>query len=291
MSSEPTFSLMDATADKNKKLLAQQQAARSTSTSTAQDATAKLSAATTTTESCDFCAEISEAGKNSQPPKLSRRGVVMLGFSGAFVAGVTAVMAPFVVPGLRRFALPYIPASPVQVTNVLKALGGRSRSGRLIDIGSGDGRVTLAAAAQGFHSSGVELNRWLVLYSRWSAWRQGFRSQDVNFFKKDLWKTDLSIYKNVVIFGVESMMPALEQKLDVELHRDTAVVACRFPLPNWQPCEVIGEGVDTVWLYITPANMSQALPEVKEDSTSNSVNCDSSGRTVLDQDTKKENSS
>ena len=94
------------------------------------------------TDECDFCEQISEAGKNSQPPKLSQRGVILLGVSGAFVAGVTGLMLPFVNPGLRRFSLPYVPASTEQVKNVLHVLKGRS--GNLIDIGSGDGRIVRA---------------------------------------------------------------------------------------------------------------------------------------------------
>mgnify|MGYP002050890935 FL=1 len=39
--------------------------------------------------------------------------------------------------------------------------------GKLLDIGSGDGRLVVEAARMGFKSTGVELNRWLVYYSRW----------------------------------------------------------------------------------------------------------------------------
>ena len=38
--------------------------------------------------------------------------------------------------------------------------------GKLLDIGSGDGRLVVEAARMGFKSTGVELNRWLVYYSR-----------------------------------------------------------------------------------------------------------------------------
>ena len=39
--------------------------------------------------------------------------------------------------------------------------------GKLLDIGSGDGRLVVEAARMGFKSTGVELNRWLVYYSRY----------------------------------------------------------------------------------------------------------------------------
>ncbi|XP_013074316.2 ATP synthase subunit C lysine N-methyltransferase-like isoform X1 [Biomphalaria glabrata] len=200
-------------------------------------------------QECDFCKELSEMGKDSKSPTLSRRGAIMLGASAAVFAGITSVLVPFVFPGLRRISLPFIPASSHQINNVMKAL--RGRTGKLIDIGSGDGRITLAAARNGFQAYGVELNIWLVLWSRWTAWRSGLHKQ-AKFFRKDLWKTDLSIYQNVVIFGVESMMKPLEDKLDQEMLPGTHIVACRFPLPSWQPVLVCGEGIDSVWLYVVP---------------------------------------
>jgi len=100
----------------------------------------------------------------------------------------------------------------------------------------------------GFKSTGVELNRWLVYYSRISAWRAGVRS-NTNFLRHDLWKHDMSGYNNVVIFGVEQMMPELEAKLTRELGPGSMVVACRFRFPTWTPVQEIGSGVDTVWTY------------------------------------------
>lgn len=44
-------------------------------------------------------------------------------------------------------------------------------------------------------------------------------------------------------------MPQLENKLKSELNENTHIIACRFPLPSWKPCSMIGEGIDTVWLY------------------------------------------
>ena len=47
-------------------------------------------------------------------------------------------------------------------------------------------------------------------------------------------------------------MPKLQDKFQVEMKDDAQVLACRFPLPNWKPTEVIEEGIDTVWLYQKP---------------------------------------
>ncbi|XP_076443125.1 ATP synthase subunit C lysine N-methyltransferase-like [Babylonia areolata] len=201
-------------------------------------------------EKCDFCEEINRASAACPPdpnkPKVTKAGAVILGVAGTFFVGIYAATAPFLMPALRRICLPFVPATTAQVRNVFTALAGRS--GSLIDIGSGDGRITLEAARQGFKAYGVELNTWLVLYSRVTAWRQGLH-QTASFMKQDLWKTNLSSYDNIVIFGVEQMMQQFEEKLSEELPTSSRVVACRFPLPSWEPIATVGTGVDTVWLY------------------------------------------
>ncbi|XP_054045713.1 ATP synthase subunit C lysine N-methyltransferase isoform X1 [Rissa tridactyla] len=141
--------------------------------------------------------EVCEAG--------SRRSVwglmVTAGVSGTLVA-LYAVVTPFVTPALRRVCLPFVPATSTQIQNVLKML--ENRSGSLVDIGSGDGRIVIAAAKRGFKAVGYELNPWLVWYSRYRAWRDGVH-QNTKFYISDLWKVSFSRYTNVVVFGVPQM--------------------------------------------------------------------------------------
>ncbi|XP_070700648.1 ATP synthase subunit C lysine N-methyltransferase [Pempheris klunzingeri] len=176
----------------------------------------------------------------------SRLGVVVTGVLGGSLVALYAVAAPFVTPALRKVCLPFVPATTAQVQNVLTAL--RARSGTLVDIGSGDGRIVIAAAKRGFQASGFELNPWLVWYSRYKAWREGVR-RSTSFHISDLWKVSFAQYSNVVIFGVPQMMEQLELKLARELPSTAKVVACRFPFPTWVPEDTTGEGIDTVWVY------------------------------------------
>uniref|UniRef100_A0A8C5M6U9 ATP synthase subunit C lysine N-methyltransferase n=1 Tax=Leptobrachium leishanense TaxID=445787 RepID=A0A8C5M6U9_9ANUR len=178
--------------------------------------------------------------------KKKRWGLVITGVIGGSLVALYAVTAPFVAPALRKICLPYVPATTNQVENVLKMI--QSRSGPMVDIGSGDGRIVIAAAKQGFQAVGYELNPWLVWYSRYRAWREGVNHK-ATFYISDLWKVSFSHYTNVVIFGVPQMMPQLEKKLHMELDESARVIACRFPFPHWIPQHVSGEGVDTVWIY------------------------------------------
>ena len=199
---------------------------------------------------CDVCTEMqAEFAKNpgGLPPK--RAGLIIAGLVGGAGLAITSICVPFVLPALRKVCLPYVPATTIQLANVSRAVQGRHVAHpTLVDIGSGDGRIVIQAAKSGFVAHGVELNRWLVYYSRWSAWRGGMRGQ-ATFARQDLWKSDMSKYNNVVIFGVEQMMSQLESKLEKELVEGSVVVACRFKFPTWKPVEEIGVGVDTVWRY------------------------------------------
>ncbi|XP_069120116.1 ATP synthase subunit C lysine N-methyltransferase-like [Argopecten irradians] len=197
---------------------------------------------------------------------LTKKGGVLLGVFGGLFVGIYTLTGPFLAPAIRKICLPFLPASSAQMKNVFKALG--SRSGSLLDIGSGDGRIVIEAARQGYKASGIELNMWLVLYSRWAA-RQAGMNKMATFKRQDLWKSDVSPYNNVVIFGVRQMMEPLEQKLEKELVQDSMVVACRFHFPNWQPILTLGEGVDRVWLYRINKSSISSKTTNKCDSTNN----------------------
>ncbi|XP_062942504.1 ATP synthase subunit C lysine N-methyltransferase isoform X2 [Cynocephalus volans] len=103
--------------------------------------------------------------------KKSNWGFLFTGIVGGTVVAVYAVATPFITPALRKICLPFVPATTRQVENVVQML--RCRRGSLVDIGSGDGRIVIAAAKEGFTAVGYELNPWLVWYSRYRAWREG----------------------------------------------------------------------------------------------------------------------
>jgi len=155
----------------------------------------------------------------------------------------------------RGITLPYIPATPMQISNVLTALKYTTphhhpRHTTMLDIGSGNGEICIetAKALPFKNCHGVEINRPLVWWSRFRALKQ--RVKTTTFATQDIWKyTFPKTLENVVIFGVEEMMPRLGQKFDRELEPGTRIVVCRFPLQDREPVATFGGGVDTVWLY------------------------------------------
>lgn len=187
----------------------------------------------------------------------SSLGTWIAGGIGLIGVGIISIAIPFLRPGLRKICLPYLPATDTQVENVLTVLkpfkGSPSRR-KLIDLGSGDGRIVFAAAKEGFDATGVELNSVLVWYCRLKSRLLGLHNH-TNFLHGDLLEVNYTDFHHIVIFGVDTLMPVLEKKLTEaslsgfgkphQLH----VIACRFPLPRTRPLRVIGTGVDTVWSY------------------------------------------
>ena len=198
--------------------------------------------------------DFDESGGSEKSESRKTFGLIALGVTGTVAVGLSVLAAPFVTPALRRFCLPYVPATSRQVENVTKMCKRHKDLDKglesLIDLGSGDGRIVIAAAKSGFACVGVELNLWLVIYSKIAAALHGLQGR-AKFQKKDLWKVNLSEYDKIVVFGVAEMMPTLKGKLLKELNGNSRVIACRFPIPDWKPIDSVEEGIDSVWVYGT----------------------------------------
>ncbi|KAG7488881.1 hypothetical protein JOB18_000397 [Solea senegalensis] len=143
--------------------------------------------------------------------------------------------------------VPYLPSSKNQTLNTMKLLEGRT--GRLVDLGSGDGRLVFAASSAGFQCTGFEINSLLVAYARSKALWTGVPSSQATFVKKDFWKTDLSSYNNVTAFLAPGVMGVLGEKLLKELPGNARVITCRFPFPNWPQRLSVGSGLDQTFAY------------------------------------------
>nr|XP_033786724.1 ATP synthase subunit C lysine N-methyltransferase-like [Geotrypetes seraphini]XP_033786734.1 ATP synthase subunit C lysine N-methyltransferase-like [Geotrypetes seraphini]XP_033786743.1 ATP synthase subunit C lysine N-methyltransferase-like [Geotrypetes seraphini] len=176
-------------------------------------------------------------------------------------SGVYGLWALFVLPGFRtvpwKLKVPFLPSSKVQTENIMKLL--RGRKGCLVDLGSGDGRLVLAAASVGFQSTGYELNPILLSCARAQAWLKGLSSTQASFVKEDFWKANLSSYNNVTVFLAPNVMETLEDKLSTELPYDARVIVCRFPFPHWLPTCSEGCGMDQVWAYDMQSLRKQIL--------------------------------
>lgn len=181
------------------------------------------------------------AQSNTQQQSNSKFGLYTTLGIGALAIGGTIAAIPFLTPAMRKHALPFIPATPKQISNVFKSIRLYSAQNnlthtqvtknnlvKLVDLGSGDGRIVFEAAKRGYHATGVELNAVLCFYSKFKSftnWNSDSSIKNKNlqdlkiyrpqFKRADFWKIDMSEYDLIVVFGVQEMMKELGNKLKI----------------------------------------------------------------------------
>jgi precorrin-6B methylase 2 len=103
----------------------------------------------------------------------------------------------------------------------------------VIDLGSGDGRLVIAAAKIGARARGIEYNPDLVELSRKNAKKAGV-SDKAEFIEADIFKSDLSEATVLTMFLLPSVNLRLRPKL-LDLKPGTRIVSNAFTMGGWKP--------------------------------------------------------
>lgn len=107
------------------------------------------------------------------------------------------------------------------------------------DLGSGDGRIVLAAARDfGADSTGYEIDPDLIEISRNRIRREGLLDK-AKILGQDLLTADLGAADVITAFLTPEAYVELEPILRQKVKEDVRVVAYKFPVPNWKPDDVI----------------------------------------------------
>lgn len=131
---------------------------------------------------------------------------------------------------------PYVPTRQRDLAEIFHRLKLKSNA-TVIDLGSGDGRVLLAAAQQGYRAVGYELNPILWLISKYRL-RQYPGSAKV--YVQSLWRADLKHANAVFIFTAQPFVKRLAQKFSKELPQGAYVISYGFELPGHKAQKKIG---------------------------------------------------
>lgn len=128
---------------------------------------------------------------------------------------------------------------------------------RVIDLGTGDGRMLLQAAARGAGGLGVDIDPVLVAEANASAERQGVGDR-VTFRTQDLFETPIADADVVTMF----LLPEINLKLRPRLLRDlrpgARVVSHAFTMGDWKPDVAERVGGSRLYLWVVPADVSGA---------------------------------
>lgn len=186
------------------------------------------------------------------------------------VAAASVLLA--LAPGPSRAQEPEAHApfvtTPEDVVARMLGLAGTGSTDYVIDLGSGDGRIVIAAAKLfGARGLGVDLDGALVRTSRENAERAGVTSL-VQFEERDVFATDLSRATVVTLYLLPSLIDRLQPKLLEELRPGARIVSHAFPMKGWKPdrverVRIVGlhprQGDESMlFLWIVPAQVRGA---------------------------------
>lgn len=130
------------------------------------------------------------------------------------------------------FGAPYLPTLNRQQAAALDLLN--LKPGQIFyDLGSGDGRILLAAADRGATAIGYEINPFLVAV----VWLRSRRSRGkVKIIWGNFWRADISDADAIFIFLINRHMPRLDRYLSRQFKaKKVAVVSHAFQIPGRSP--------------------------------------------------------
>lgn len=159
---------------------------------------------------------------------------------------------------------PFI-TTPEEVVARMLALAAVGPSDYVVDLGSGDGRIVIAAARlHGARGLGVDLNSTLVRTSRENAQRAGV-THLTQFEVRDVFETDLSRATVITLYLLPSLIDRLQPKLLEEMRPGARIVSHAFPMKGWRPDRAErlrisgphpGQGDESaIFLWIVPAQV------------------------------------
>jgi hypothetical protein len=135
---------------------------------------------------------------------------------------------------LRRPDVIFVPTPPETVDEMLRQANLKAGD-VLYDIGSGDGRIPIAAARQyGVRAVGIDIDARLVEEARENAHREGV-SDLVTFRHEDMFVADLRGATVVTLYLSDTLNVMLRPKLLRELRPGTRIISHDFTMGDWKP--------------------------------------------------------
>lgn len=129
------------------------------------------------------------------------------------------------------FGPPYLPTRRRNIAAALDLLNLKPGE-TLLELGSGDGRVALAAAKRGWKVVGIELNPLLIIISKLYTWR--YRRQ-----VRILWGSYFAVKwppaDGIFTFMISRHMPALDKRIAAWHKKPARLASFAFRIPGKKP--------------------------------------------------------
>jgi SAM-dependent methyltransferase len=172
-----------------------------------------------------------------------QRGLLGLALAAALAlaSAVQAQTAP------RGIDVPFVP-TPEEVVEGMLRLANVKRGDVVYDLGSGDGRIVIAAAKRGARGVGIDIDPQRVAEASRNA-NTAKVADRVRFLNQDLFDSDLGEATVVTLYLLPRLNLKLRPKLLAELKPGTRIVSHGFDMGDWKPDRVAEVGHTTIYLW------------------------------------------
>ena len=151
--------------------------------------------------------------------------------------------------------VPYAGTRPEVVARMLE-MARVGPQDRLVDLGTGDGRILIAAARdRGATGLGVDLDPVLIRRAQANARKAGVADR-VGFRVEDLFQTPLRDASVLAMFLLPEVNLKLRPRILAEMRPGSHVVSHAFDMGEWAPTATDRVGGSTIYLWIVPANVA-----------------------------------
>lgn len=151
--------------------------------------------------------------------------------------------------------VPFVPTHESVVKAMLE-LGAVGADDVLYDLGSGDGRIPVAAAQErGAQAVGVEIDSGRVALAQAYAAQMGVENS-VCFIQDDLFEVDFTPATVVTMYLLHTVNLQLRPRLLNELRPGTRVVSHTFDMGDWKPDGRVSFKGDGIFLWVIPAQIA-----------------------------------
>lgn len=141
------------------------------------------------------------------------------------------VLAVFVFSPLF-LGVPFLPTHRQQALKMMEMA--RIKPGmKVVDLGSGAGRLLFLANSFGASAAGYELNPFLVLWTKLVIFLK--RKKDIKVFYKSIYDADIADADVIFLFLYPPHMKKLTNKIFAEMKDDAVILSYVFKFPNHEP--------------------------------------------------------
>jgi SAM-dependent methyltransferase len=154
----------------------------------------------------------------------------------------------------QNLDVPYVP-TPEEVVDKMLELTNVGPGDYVIDLGSGDGRIVIAAAKRGAVGHGIDLNPVRVKEASENAIKAGV-SDKVVFIEGDLFEADVSKATVITMYLLSSVNLKLRPVLLEQLRPGTRLVSHSFSMGEWEADEQAVVNNRNVYYWVIPASVT-----------------------------------